>query len=72
MEKWSILSNVINYAQYNSNHIDYYKIGTKALEPKTHKKIYGMLEADEMPEKMKREYYLLQHFMKIMIWVQHI
>ena len=35
MEQWSILSNVINYVQYNRNPRDYYKLDVKALESKT-------------------------------------
>ena len=40
MEQWSILSNVINYVQYNRNPRDYYKLDVKAFEPKNNRKIY--------------------------------
>ena len=35
MEKWLILSNVVNYVQYTRNPRDYYKLEVKALEPKS-------------------------------------
>ena len=47
MEQWSILSNVINYVQYNRSHIDYFKLEVKALEPKNHKRIYEHLEQED-------------------------
>ena len=34
MEQWALLSNVGNYIHYNKNHINYYKLDVKALEPK--------------------------------------
>ena len=66
MEQWSILSNVINYFQYKRNHIDYYKLDVKALEPKNHKRIHKRLEEEdrqvidlefsEAQEMLKRQY----------------
>ena len=45
MEQWLVLSNV-NYIQYNRNPIDCNKLDTRALEPKNHKRTYGILEED--------------------------
>ena len=66
MEQWSILSNVINYVQYNRNPIDYYKLDVRALELKNHRKIYDWLEEEDRqvieldfgntPDKLKEEY----------------
>ena len=47
MEQWSILSNVMNYVQYNRNLRDYYKLDVKALKFKNHKKIYDKLEEND-------------------------
>ena len=47
MEQWSILSNFLNYVQYYRNHIDYYKLDIRALEPKNQKRIYERLEEDD-------------------------
>ena len=47
MEQWSILSNVLNYAEYNRNSIDFYKLDVKALELKNHKRIYKRLEEED-------------------------
>ena len=65
MEQWSILSNVINYVQSNSNPRDCYKLDVKALELKNHRKIYDSLKGDRqvielhfgnIPGKLKGEY----------------
>ena len=40
MEQWSILSNVINYVQYNRYPKDFYDLDIRAVDHKRHKKIY--------------------------------
>ena len=47
MEQWSILSNVINYIQYNRNPRDYFKLDIKTLEEKNHGKMYNRLKEDD-------------------------
>ena len=49
MEQGSILSNVINYVQYNRYPRDYFKSDIKALEQKNHRKLY-----DRFKEKIGR------------------
>ena len=66
MEQWSILSNVVNYIQYDRNSKDYYNLEVKALEQKNHRKIYGGLKEEDIqvieldfcdtPDKLKEEY----------------
>ena len=66
MEQWSILSNVINYVQYNRNPSNYYKLDVKALELKNHRKIYDRLKLEDShftqldfsdtPDTLKGEY----------------
>ena len=46
MKQWSVLSNVINYLQYNKNPRNYYKLDVKALEPLNHRKIYDRLKEE--------------------------
>ena len=47
MEQFLVLSNVINYVQYNRNPVGYYELDIRALEPKSHKRIYEWLEEDD-------------------------
>ena len=64
MQQWSIISNVVNYVQYNRHPQNYYDLDIKAGDSKSHKKIYNkeekrqMLELDfgNTPEKLKGEY----------------
>ena len=46
MEQWSILSNVINYVQDNGNPRDYFILDIKALEVRSHRKMYDRLKED--------------------------
>ena len=66
MEQWSILSNIVNYVQYNRNPRDYYSLEVKALEQKNHRNIYDRLKEEDRqvieldfgdtPDKLKGEY----------------
>ena len=64
MEQWSIVSNIVNYVQYNWHPKDFYDLDIKAIDQKGHKKIVNkeeerqMLELDfgDTPEKLKGEY----------------
>ena len=38
MEQWLILSNVVNYVQYDSNPKDLYDLDVKAVDQKNHRK----------------------------------
>ena len=40
MELWSILSNVVNYVQYDSNHRNVHDLDIKTIDQKSHRKIY--------------------------------
>ena len=46
MEQWSIFSNVVNYVQYERNPRDFCKLDVKALDQKSHRKIYDRLKED--------------------------
>ena len=64
MEQWSILSNIVNYIQYNRHPKDFFNLDIKAVDQHRHKKIYNkeedrqILELDfgDTPEKLKGEY----------------
>ena len=66
MEQWSILSNIVNYVQYDRHPINVYDLDMKTVDHKRHKKIYGkskeeerhILELDcgDTPEKLKGDY----------------
>ena len=47
MEQWSILSNVVNYVQYDRNPKNFYDLYIKALDQKNHRKMYDKLKDDE-------------------------
>ena len=47
MEQWSILSNIVNYVQYNRN---FYDLDIKTVDQKTHKTIYGKEEERQILE----------------------
>ena len=65
MEQWSILSNIVNYVQYNRNPKDCYKLGVKAIDQRNHRKIYDKLKEEDRqvlellfgnnPDKLRRE-----------------
>ena len=40
MEQWSILSNVVNYVQYNRNPKDFYNLDVMVIDQKNHRKLY--------------------------------
>ena len=40
MKQWSILSNVINYVQYDRHPSNFYNLDVKAIDQKNHRKIY--------------------------------
>ena len=66
MEQWSILANILNYVQYNRNPIDYFKVDIRALEPRSHRRIYDKFKKEDRwviylnfgdtPDKLKGEY----------------
>ena len=66
MEQWSILSNIGNYVQYDSNPRDFYNLDAKVIEQKNHRKIYDRLKEEDSqameldfsntPDKLKGEY----------------
>ena len=64
MEQWSILSNVVNYIQYDRHPKNYYTLDNRAVEQKSYKKICNkeeervILELDfgNTSEKLKGEY----------------
>ena len=66
MAQWSLLSNVVNYVQYDRNPRNFYDLDSKAKHQKNHRKIYDrlkdgdrqILEIDfgKNPNKLQREY----------------
>ena len=64
MEQWSILSNVVNYIQYDRHPKNFHNVDIKAVNQRNHKKRPNtkeerqILELDfgDMPEKLKGEY----------------
>ena len=38
MEQWSILSNIVNYVQYDRAPKDFYNLDVKAIDQKNHRK----------------------------------
>ena len=44
MEQWSILSNVVNYVQYDRNPGNFYDLDIKTIDQKSHRKIYDRLK----------------------------
>ena len=46
MEQWLILSNVVNYIQYDRHLKNYYDLDIKAVDSKSHKKIYNRKRKD--------------------------
>ena len=66
MEQSSILSNMVNYIQYNRHPKNFFNLDIKAVNQRSHKKRHNkekerqMLELDfgDMPEKLKKKEYL--------------
>ena len=64
MEQWSILSNIVNYIQYDSHQKIFYNLNIRAVNKEKHKRKSNteqerqMLELNfgDMPEKLKEEY----------------
>ena len=66
MEQWSILSNVVNYVQYDRNPREVYDLDIKAIDQKNCRKIYDRLKEEDRqvveidfgdtPDKLKGEY----------------
>ena len=47
MEQWSILSNVVNYVQYDMIPRDFYNLDVKTIDDKCHRKIYDRLKEED-------------------------
>ena len=66
MEQWSILSNIVNYVQYDRNPKLFYELNVKTLDQKNHRKMYNKLKDDDRqvlgvdfgnnPDKYGRDY----------------
>ena len=64
MEQWSILSTVVNYAQYNIHPKYFYNLDIRAVDQNRHKKLYNIeverqilkLDFGNTPQKLKGEY----------------
>ena len=65
MKKWSILRNVVNYKQYDRHPKYFYELDVKAIDHKSHKKIYDRFKEDRQileldfgnsPEKLRGDY----------------
>ena len=64
MEQWSILSNVVNYIQYNRHPKNFYNLNIRAVNKEKYKRKRNiedkrqMLDLDfgDTPEKLKEEY----------------
>ena len=64
MEQWSILSNVVNYIQYNRHPKNFYSLNIRAVNKEKHKRKSNlgeerqMLDSDfgDMPENLREEY----------------
>ena len=47
MEQWSIHSNVVNYIQYSRHPKEYYDLDIKAIDQRSHRKIYDKSKGEE-------------------------
>ena len=47
MEQWLILSNIVNYVQYDRTPKDVYVLDIKAKDQKNHRNIYDRFKAEE-------------------------
>ena len=64
MEQWSILNNLIHYVHYKRLPNNFYNLDIRAVDQKTHKKLYNKEEERQIldldfgntPEKLKGEY----------------
>ena len=64
MEQWSILSNVVNYIQYDRQPMNFYNLNIRALNKEKHKRKSSIeeerqmseLDFGDMLEKLKEEY----------------
>ena len=64
MEQWSILSNIVNYIQYDRHPNNFYNLSIRALNKEKYKRKFNTeeerqkLELDfgDMPEKLRDEY----------------
>ena len=66
MQQWSIVSNIVNYVQYDRNPWDFYNLDVKAIDQEKHKKICDRLKEEDrqvieidfsdIPDKLKGEY----------------
>ena len=50
MEQWSTLSNIVNYMPYNRYPKKFYDLDIKAVDKKSHKKIYSKEEDRQILE----------------------
>ena len=50
MEQWSIVSNIVNYVQYIMHPNNFYDLDIKAVDHKSHNKIYNQKEERHMLE----------------------
>ena len=50
MEQWSLLSNMINYIQYDRHPKNFYNLDIKAIDQKNHRKIHNKKEERQMQE----------------------
>ena len=64
MERWSILSNVVNFVHYSRHPKNFCNLDIRAVDPKRHMKLCNKEEERQIlyfnfgdnPEKLKREY----------------
>ena len=47
MKQWLIVSNVVNYAQYDRNSKDFYDLDVNAIDQRNHRKIYDRLKEED-------------------------
>ena len=64
MEQWSILSNIVNYVQYDRHPRNFYDLGIKTVDQRSNKKIYSKgkerqiieVDFDDTPETLRGDY----------------
>ena len=47
MEQWSILSNIVNYAQYDRNLRNFHELDIKAIDQKNQREMYDRLKDED-------------------------
>ena len=47
LEQWSILSNIVNYVQYDRNPKNFYELNVKAIYQKNNNKMYDQLKNED-------------------------